>query len=237
MTMSDLTFTPQEWSNFFRYFKDEQQQKDGVELLRQAIEKSDPALLTDAAEWVVRYREKPPAPAVSNPLPVPWFSQLDNASGTGYRECFSSSCAMVAAFYGKVTSDDQYNQIRAKYGDSTSADAQIRALRELGLTATFHTNGTPDTLKELIRQGIPVPCGWLHNGPVSAPSGGGHYSVVIGWEGENWIHNDPNGEANLVGGGYTPNTNGHGQRYSFKNWNPRWECDGPGTGWYMKIVK
>jgi hypothetical protein len=29
-------------------------------------------------------------------LKVPYEYQLDNKSGTGYRECFSSSCAMVA---------------------------------------------------------------------------------------------------------------------------------------------
>ncbi|MEX0589121.1 MAG: hypothetical protein WD136_07670 [Cyanobium sp.] len=32
------------------------------------------------------------------------------------------------------------------------------------------------------------------------------------------IHNDPNGEADFVPRGYTSNTNGAGQRYSWKNW-------------------
>ena len=61
--------------------------------------------------------------------------------------------------------------------------------------------------------------------------------MVIGTEGERWVVNDPNGEADLVNGGYTPDTNGHGERYSFKNFGPRWEADGPGTGWYMEIRK
>lgn len=237
MTIQDIMFSEEDWGNFWVYFRGEPQQLDGIELLRKAIADVDPALLTDSAEWVAKYRGQPEVPEQANPLAVPYFSQNDNASGTGYRECFSSSCAMVAAYYGKVDSDDAYNVIRSKYGDSTSCDAQIRALRELGLTATFHTDGTPDRLKGLIDQGIPVPCGWLHHGPVSAPSGGGHYSVVIGYEGNAWIHNDPNGQANLVGGGYTADMNGHGERYSFQNWNPRWECDGSSTGWYMKIVK
>ena len=43
----------------------------------------------------------------------------------------------------------------------------------------------------------------------------------------------PNGEADLVPGGYTSNTNGAGQHYSWKNWLPRWEADGPGTGWLL----
>lgn len=168
-------------------------------------------------------------------LPVPYFSQNDNVSGTGYRECFSSSCAMVAAYYKKVSNDDQYNIIRSKYGDTTDPNAQIRALRHLGLDANFYTNGTPERLLQLLQRKIPVPCGWLHHGSSSAPSGGGHYSVVIGHENNKWVMNDPNGEADLVSGGYTPNMNGHGQRYSFKNWNPRWMPDGPATGWFMQI--
>lgn len=237
MTMADLTFDAVAWRNFWVHYKDQPHQRDAVEMLRQHILEADPALLTNNAEWVQAYRTAPHASAHANPLKVPYFSQNDNASGTGYRECFSSSCAMVAAYYGKIGSDDAYNVIRAKYGDSTDASAQIRALRELGLTATFHTDGSPDVLKDLIDAGIPVPCGWLHHGPVSSPSGGGHYSVVIGYEGNAWVHNDPNGEANLVTGKYTPNYDGHGKRYSFQNWNPRWECDGHSTGWYMRITQ
>lgn len=237
MTMNDVIMTPERWQDRWEYYRNEPQQVSAIWMLYDYIKQADPALLSESAEWATRYSEKLPALPAINPMPVPYFSQLDNASGTGYRECFSSSCAMVAAYYGKVNTDDEYNRIRAKYGDTTSADAQIRALRELGLTATFHTNGNPDRLKDLIDDGIPVPCGWLHHGHVSNPSGGGHYSVVIGYEANAWIHNDPNGQADLVKGGYTPDTNGHGERYSFQNWNLRWECDGASTGWYMRIVK
>ena len=47
------------------------------------------------------------AKATSVLLKVPYEAQNDNKSGTGYRECFSSSCAMIAKFYGKVKSDDE----------------------------------------------------------------------------------------------------------------------------------
>ena len=63
---------------------------------------------------------------------MPYFKQLDNKTGTGYRECFSSAAAMVAAFYKKVRTDDEYNKIRAKYGDTTSVEAQISSVAELG---------------------------------------------------------------------------------------------------------
>jgi len=168
-------------------------------------------------------------------LVVPYESQNDNKSGTGYRECFSSSCAMVARFYGKVANDDEYNKIRARYGDTTDAQAQVQALRSLGLDARLVTNAAPGLLEAELRAGRPVPVGWLHKGPISAPSGGGHWSVVTGFNPSHWIVNDPNGEADLVNGGYVSNTNGKGQRYSKANFNRRWMPDGASSGWALLV--
>jgi GH24 family phage-related lysozyme (muramidase) len=93
-----------------------------------------------------------PTKATSVLLPVPYEYQNDNASGTGYRECFSSSCAMIAKYYGKVKSDDEYNKVRAKYGDTTDAQAQVLALRALGLTnSRFVTNCAPGLLESELR--------------------------------------------------------------------------------------
>jgi hypothetical protein len=176
---------------------------------------------------------KPPQTAIK--LNVPWFNQNDNTTGTGYRECFSSSCAMLAFFNGKkVLSDDAYNQIRSKFGDSTDAQAQLRALRSLGLLADFRTDGTPELLRQELRAGRPVAVGWLHRGPVMAPSGGGHWTVITGWKPhpETWVMNDPNGEADLLNGGYTRNRNGANLNYSALNWNRRWMVNGTG-GWML----
>lgn len=172
---------------------------------------------------------------VAGLLKVPYFSQNDNASGTGYRECFSSSCAMVAAYYGKVRNDDAYNQVRQQFGDTTDAQAQVQALRKLGLEARMVTNAAPGLIEAEINAGRPVAVGWLHKGPVSTPSGGGHWSVVIGFDGQAFVHNDPNGEADLVNGGYVSETGGAGIRYSRRNWLRRWEVDGPSTGWAMLV--
>lgn len=169
-------------------------------------------------------------------LAVPYEAQNDNAGGTGYRECFSSSCAMIARFYGKVSSDDAYNAIRAKYGDTTDAQAQVKALTSLGLNARFIQNGTPDLLERELLAGRPVAVGWLHHGPVTAPTGGGHWSVVVGFNPVVFIHNDPNGEANLVTGGYVSNKGGEGVRYSRKNWLPRWMPAGS-KGWAILVSK
>ena len=102
----------------------------------------------------------------------------------------------------------------------------------MGLKANFHTDGTPASLEAEIAAGRPVAVGWLHHGPVGAPSGGGHWSVVIGYTAAAWVQNDPNGEASLAGGGYTANTKGAGVIYSRANWNPRWMPGGTG-GWYL----
>lgn len=166
-------------------------------------------------------------------LPVPFESQLDNESGQGYRECFSSSCAMLARFWGKVSSDDRYNRIRARFGDTTSAEAQLRALRSLGLWANFRTDAGRSLLEAELNRGRPVAVGWLHRGPVHRPTGGGHWSVVVGLTDRGVLMNDPNGDADLVRGGYLPSIQGSHLPYSWKNWGPRWEVEGPQTGWAL----
>jgi ABC-type bacteriocin/lantibiotic exporter with double-glycine peptidase domain len=168
---------------------------------------------------------------------VPYEAQNDNASGTGYRECFSSSAAMVARYYGKITSDDAYNKFRAKYGDTTDPQAQVKALKALGLTARFLTNCTVALLEAELDAGRPVLVGWLHKGPVSSPTGGGHWSVVIGYTPTAFIHNDPNGEANLTAGGYLNTTKGKAVTYSRKNWLRRWLVEGPNSGWALLVSR
>jgi len=173
--------------------------------------------------------------ATSVLLKVPYEAQNGNASGTGYRECFSSSCAMIAKFYGKVKSDDEYNLIRAKFGDTTDSQAQLASLRSLGLQARFVTNAAQGLLDLELRAGRPVAVGWLHHGPYNAPTGGGHWSVVIGFTVEHWIQNDPNGEADLINGGYTSNKNGAAVKYSRPRWDRRWMPDGAATGWALLV--
>ena len=231
--------TPERFQDRFEAFQDEPQQVSGVWTLHAAIKAlpGSEAVLDEQAPWALKFSEKPPAPEHSNPLDVPYQSQLDNASGQGQRECFSSSCAMAAIFWGKVANDDEYNRIRARYGDTTDAGAQLHALRSLDLTANFITNATSDALKRQIDLGRPTPCGILHHGHVSAPSGGGHWLVVGGYTDSTWIVFDPYGEADLVNGGYTANTNGDGLSYSFKNFNPRWMVEGSGSGWMMEIYE
>ena len=235
--ISEVQFSDERWLQFWAAYKGLPHQREGVKKLAAHIRQADPCLLAEAADWAVTFKtQPPPLQQTSNPLPVKWQSQLDNGP-TGYRECYSSSCAMLAMYWGKVVAgDDEYNRLRAKHGDSTSAEAQLATLRQLGLNANFCTDGSAATLEREIDAGRPVAVGWLHHGPVSSPSGGGHWSVVIGYTSESWVMNDPNGEADLRNGGYTANTKGAGLRYSKRSWNPRWMVNGTG-GWYLTCRK
>jgi hypothetical protein len=230
MTGSNVTISGDKWLDVFRYFKGEPQQVEGAKLLYAELLKAEPCVLSMEHPWFEKYTEVQKPKSVL--LKVPYQSQLDNSSGTGYRECFSSTCAMIAMYWKKIANDDAYNKLRSRYGDSTSGEAQLAALRSLGLKAEFRTDGTPEALEAELGAGRPVGVGWLHRGAVSSPSGGGHWTCLIGATSAAWIMNDPNGEALLVQGGYTQNMNGAGVAYSRANWNPRWMPGGSG-GWYL----
>ena len=122
-----------------------------------------PALLSDDAAWVKAYRgqlpqqQKPEGEAVlANPLNVEYDCQLNNPSGDGWRECFSSSCAMAAKFWG-VIDDHNYHRLRPKYGDSTDASAQVRTLQALGLTTKVRAGRQRREAQEQIDLGRPTP--------------------------------------------------------------------------------
>lgn len=167
-------------------------------------------------------------------LPVPYFPQLDNASGRGWRECFLSSCAMLAAFWGQTATDDAYARTLRRFGDTTDPLAQLAALRALGLDAVFRVDGTPALLEAEIRARRPVAVGWLHHGHTTAPAGGGHWSVVVGFDQTRFRIHDPYGEPDVVNGGHLPGRSGEGVWVSRRNWLPRWQPNGEG-GWAMTV--
>lgn len=173
-------------------------------------------------------------------LQVKYFPQRDSRTTHAHRMCFSSSCAMMADFLNPKAidvaeqEDDYYMKNYVfRYGDTTSADAQIKALRDLGIKASFRKDLTQADVEAQIDKGIPVPVGILHHGHVSAPRGGGHWVCIIGYDKVNaqYIIHDPYGELDLVNGGYYGSTNGASQRYSYAKFNQRWMVEGMGSGW------
>ena len=187
---------------------------------------------------------KPVAPGLIQ-LAVPYLSQNDSVTGQGSRMCFSSTCAMAAAFLkpgslkGSGQLDDQFLALVQRHGDTTDANAQVAALQSLGIKARFRTDGAIDDLIHQLQLGIPCPVGWLHKGSAASPTGGGHWSLVIGWDPDRsqLLMHDPNGEADLVNGGYVNTAIGSGQslRYSERNWGRRWMVEGSGSGWWIQI--
>lgn len=240
-----ITYLVERWYKDFGRFKGvncANTKEECAKLLVQEGYATDPSYSTKLIELM---NQKSSAPVENKQdtkaviLPVPYEYQLDNASGQGYRECFSSTCAMIAKYYGKVKNDDEYNKIRSRYGDTTSKDAQVAALKALGFAVKFITNGNAKLLEDEIKAGRPVAVGWLHKGPISNPSGGGHWTCCVGFTEDSFVFNDPNGEADMVNGDYTNNSasKGKGVKYSRKNWLRRWECDGNNTGWALLVSK
>ena len=167
-------------------------------------------------------------------LPVRYFSQRDNYRDSS-RTCFSSSCAMLLEFMKPGTlpgaqGDDIYIKRVFSFGDTTDASVQIKALASFGLTASFQQNGSLDTLKKSIDIGVPVPIGILHHGPASAPSGGGHYVCVVGYDSKGFIVHDPWGELDHASGTYV-STDGNSLHYSFDMISSRWTVANDHDGW------
>lgn len=173
----------------------------------------------------------------TNPLQVRYFSQRDSATEHALRMCFSSSCAMMLETLKPGTlvgpnGDDAYLGRVLRYGDTTDAACQVKALQSYGVEASLIKNATWRTIEQQIDKGIPVPIGILHHGTVNAPTGGGHWICAIGYDSDSLIIHDPFGELNLAQGGYGVSW-GARLRYSKQNLGPRWMVEGPATGWAM----
>ena len=126
--------------------------------------------------------------------------------------------------------DDIYVHRVFEYGDTTDAYVQVKALASFGVSSKFIQNASLDTLREQIDRGIPVPIGILHHGPASAPSGGGHWICVIGYDRNGFIVHDPWGEIQHSTGEYI-STDGKALHYSNNLISSRWTVANPTDGW------
>lgn len=178
---------------------------------------------------------KPPAVRPTNPLTgFPYFPQLDNGHD-GWRTCQSSSIAMCLAHLGmgNIKDDTDYLRVVQRHGDTTSQAAHQAALKGLGVKGRFIQNCSASQAQAEIKAGLPLAMGYYHKGPVGAPSGGGHWLACFGFDAFGWCVNDPYGELDLIQGRWlrTGGDSGRALRYSYRNFNPRWQAEGVGTGW------
>lgn len=183
--------------------------------------------------------ESDPPASVPRVLKVPYYSQRDNQIDP-MRTCFSSSCAMLLKFLkpSSISGDDEYIKTVYTYGDTIYYESQVKALNHYGLTARFRKDYNWARIDAQLDKGIPVPIGILHHGPVTAPTGGGHWLIIIGRSDDNtkYVVNDPFGDCDLVNGGYL-SSNGKGLLYSKKNLGPRFMVEGPNTGYVIEAFK
>ena len=238
MTMGGNLMTPDEWARFWAYYQGEPQQVEAIRELYVGINGADPCLINSNAIWVRTYRTQAEKPKLAT---APYFNQLLMDDGQGWRDCFSATCGMIAAWAGKVepntSGENRYNHIRQKHGDSTVAGSQVAALAELGLTANYSTNGTKAKLLGLLDKGIPVGTGILHHGMASSPTGGGHWMLIVGHDDHGVIALDPYGELNVVNGTWAhQGSGGDHVHYSWTNWLPRWEVAG-GDGYMLWVER
>jgi GH24 family phage-related lysozyme (muramidase) len=175
------------------------------------------------------------------------YIQTDSrVPGQALRSCFSSACAMLlkrvrpTALMGSNADDDYLRRV-LQFGDTVDAAAQIRALASYGVQARLIQSGTWELLEQQIRRGFGAALGYIHNGPVDAPTGFGHWCYGWGLDATHVIVHDPMGEADMVRGGFVAGRSGRAVRYSRRNFSRRWEVKGPpwrhapGHGWMVVV--
>ena len=220
---------------FFAHFRGTPHQLAAIKELEDALPEE---LLREDVAWFEAWKES----GIAQQTHVPYFHQLDNKSGKGYRECFSSSMAMIAAFYGKVKTDDEYNRIRERFGDTTSIEAQILALRSLGLHAEFRQDADGSLVEAELAAGRPIALGFLHHGdmskgepPMCDSYNCGHWLVAVGFNRDDWTVHDPRGLIDIERGGHSGRYGGKNAKISRQAFKQRWQVEGPGTGWVILV--
>ena len=222
---------------FFQFFKKgDPHQLAAIAELEKSI---DDVLLTDEAEWFQMWKTSGIHQEVYG---VPYYNQLDSPTGYGYRECFDSAAAMVAAFHRTVQSQDAYRKVRRKHGDTTEVHAQVSALRSLGLDAEFRQNVRVEDIEIEIDAGRPLMVGWLHKGDFSKGkpavcdnNGCGHWSVIIGYDKDDFIAMDPMGKPDMDHGGHDTTKSGELIRMSRPAFYQRWSIEGEASGWAVFV--
>jgi len=207
-------------ADFFSHYAALPHQRQAIALLQHALQGHP--VLEASHSWVQTYRtpttseqaraeSQQQRSATTIQLSVPYFPQHDSDTAHGDRMCFSSTNAMLLEFLrpGSLTSarsgphqqpDDLYlSHLLNHHGDTTSAAAQIQALRHWGINARFRTDGTPQHLITQLQRGIPIPIGVLHKGSWQQPTGGGHWLLIVGIDNttQQWIVHDPAGEMHV----------------------------------------
>ena len=222
---------------FFQFFKKgDPHQLAAIAELEKSI---DQDLLDDESEWFEMWKASGIHQEVYG---VPYYNQMDSLTGYGYRECFDAAAAMVVAFHHRVKSQDAYRHVRRKFGDTTAVHAQVSALRSLGLDADFRRDVRVEDIEIEIDAGRPIMVGWLHKGDLTKGNpavcdseGCGHWSVIIGYDKDDFIAMDPMGKPDMEHGGHDITKSGELIRMSRPAFYQRWSIEGEASGWAVFV--
>jgi hypothetical protein len=175
-------------------------------------------------------------------LSVPYYSQTNNdwhpGFGDGYRQCNLTSCTMLADFLleGELTRkakaeglrepESFYQQVLAKYGDTTDHNCQTQALHELGIESYYTQQKlSAEDLLLSLGKGIPVVLGVKYKT-------GGHIVLLVGHDPEHrlWLVHDPYGTRHGASDSYDVGIGGAFDAYSYSSFDRIFWDRGIGTG-------
>lgn len=107
MTIEQSLITPQKFQDFFEAYKGEPQQVSAVWILFEHIKQSDPGLLSESAEWITKFRERPPAPA---DYPNTWegVKAAAQACGAKFPQLVAAQWALESAHGTAVSGKHNY---------------------------------------------------------------------------------------------------------------------------------
>ncbi len=126
---------------FFEWYKPDVPHR--MAAIKQLEEAMPDELLSEDAEWFQAWK----ASGIDQEVYLPrYFRQLDLPGGE--RKCFTSSGAMAAAYFKKIATQEEYEEIRERYGDTTSVYAHVKALTSLGLQVRFVDNADAEDVME-----------------------------------------------------------------------------------------
>ena len=225
---------------FFEWYKPDVPHR--MAAIKQLEDAMPPELLSEDAAWFQAWK----ASGIDQEVYLPrYFKQLDLPGGE--RKCFTSAAAMVAAHAKVVNSQEQYEDVRRKYGDTTSVYAHIKALTSLGLQVRFVDNADAEDVMEAIDAGNPVMVGWYHQGnmlrgepPMCGSETCGHWSVLHGYQSRyasdpSWLMTDPAGLPDIERGGHNPALSGYRVSVRQAAFHQRWQVNGPRSGWAIFV--
>ena len=122
---------------FFQFFRGTPHQLAAIKELEESVSEE---LLDEDSDWYQAWKASGYDQEIYMPTSSSSTTKLELATASVFK-CGSHGGGVLQ----KVETDDEYNKVRAEFGDTTSVEAQLQALRSLGLQAEFRKDGDADT--------------------------------------------------------------------------------------------